>query len=83
MKALLMENSISYLSFLRSGTFAVYWVILIALGVSMGIMPFVYLDISVSSDGIIRPIHEKTDLRASSSGLIDSIYFKEGIPAKG
>jgi len=45
-------------------------------------LPFIQLDISVKSAGIIRPKDEKTDLKSSISTTIDTIYFKEGDTVK-
>jgi membrane fusion protein, peptide pheromone/bacteriocin exporter len=45
-------------------------------------LPFIKLDISIKSAGIIRPIDEKTELKSSISTVIDTLYFKEGDTVK-
>jgi HlyD family secretion protein len=45
-------------------------------------LPFIYIDISVKSQGIIRPKDEKTELKSFVSTSIDSIYCKEGDTVK-
>jgi len=71
------DLAIIYTSKVKQRTFLVYWsilLIILATGISL---PFIKVDISVASVGIIRPIDEKTGLRSSVSAIIDSVYFKE------
>ncbi|MCA0398492.1 MAG: HlyD family secretion protein [Bacteroidetes bacterium] len=39
---------------------------------------FVYTDIYVSSSGVIRPATERTEIRSLVSGIVDSIFLKDG-----
>jgi multidrug resistance efflux pump len=41
-------------------------------------LPFVYVDVSVQESGIIRPITEKTEIRANITEFVDSIFVREG-----
>ena len=56
----------------------IYWVILFAVVTVMVSLPFVYVDISIQEQGIIRPLVEKTEIKASITEYVDSVYAKEG-----
>lgn len=76
------EIKIIYLSEIKSKCLSIYWFTLIVIVVSISCLPFIKIDISVKSQGIIRPKDEKTELKSSISTTIDSIYFKEGDTVK-
>src|SRR5882762_9921295 len=78
----ILENRISYGSEIKHKYFLLFWVILVILIASFASLPFIKLDVSVKSPGIIRPKNEKTELRSSISTVIDTIYFKEGDTVK-
>ena len=71
-------NNLYYLTGIKHQVFSIYWVILLMCIISLVTLPFIKLDISIKSTGIIRPKDEKTELKSSISTVIDSIYFKEG-----
>jgi membrane fusion protein, peptide pheromone/bacteriocin exporter len=63
---------------MRRQGFVIYWIILslfLALFLSLF---FIQVDLSVVAAGMIRPMNERTDIKAPVSGRIDSLYFKEG-----
>ena len=72
------DTSITYNTEINRKKISIYWLVLAFLVASIASLPFIKLDISVKSPGIIRPVDEKTELRSSVSTIIDSIYFKEG-----
>ena len=76
--SLISEKKILYLSEIKREHISIYWLILFILIACAVSLPFIKLDISVKSSGIIRPIDEKTEIKSSISTVIDSIYFKEG-----
>jgi len=41
-------------------------------------LPFIYTDISIKSTGITRPLTERTEVKPIMTGIIDTIYYKEG-----
>jgi multidrug resistance efflux pump len=53
-------------------------VVLIAVVAALVALPFIYVDVSVRESGIIRPITEKTEIRANITELVDSVFVKEG-----
>jgi multidrug resistance efflux pump len=56
----------------------IYWLVLLALVASLAALPFIYVDVSVQDAGIIRPVVEKTEIRAAITERVDSVYAKEG-----
>ncbi|MEP7144380.1 MAG: HlyD family efflux transporter periplasmic adaptor subunit [Ferruginibacter sp.] len=72
------DNIILYKSEIACKTKSIYWLILLITITCVISFPFIKLNISVKSPGIIRPIDEKTEVRSSVSTVIDTIYFKEG-----
>lgn len=76
------ENKIVYLSQIKRSHISIYWFVLTIIIISLASLPFIKLDISVKSQGLIRPKDEKTELKSYISTVIDSIYFKEGDTVK-
>ena len=72
------NNTIIYNSEIKRNQISIYCLILLILIACAVSLPFIKLDISVKSPGIIRPVDEKTAVKSSISTVIDSIYFKEG-----
>jgi HlyD family secretion protein len=60
----------------------IYWIVLIAVTVTLCSLPFVYIDVSVQDSGIIRPVIEKTEITGSITEFVDSVYVKEGQKVK-
>jgi multidrug resistance efflux pump len=60
----------------------IYWIVLIAVTITLCSLPFVYVDVSVQDSGVIRPVVEKTEIIASITEFVDSIYIKEGQKVK-
>ena len=56
----------------------IYWVILLMVMTILVALPFIKVDISIQEQGVIRPLIEKTEIRASITEFIDSVYAKEG-----
>ena len=74
-----IENSIeTYIYRHTTKSQKIYWIVLIAIIAALVSLPFIYVDISIRGNGIIRPIAEKTEIKAPISELVDSIFVKEG-----
>jgi HlyD family secretion protein len=56
----------------------IYWVVLIAVLSALVSLPFIYVDISVQGSGVVRPVAEKTEIKAPVTELVDSVYIREG-----
>lgn len=55
-----------------------YLIILFLNGIIFACLPFIKATISVKSNGIIRPMNERTEIRPVLTGIIDTIFTKEG-----
>lgn len=78
-----IENSIeTYIYQNTTKSQKIYWVVLAAIVMAFIMMPFIYVDISVQSNGIVRPANEKTEIKATISEIINEIYVCEGQKVK-
>lgn len=69
-----VENSIeNYISQTTTKSQMIYWVVLAAIVLAFILMPFIYVDISVQSNGVIRPANEKTEIKATVSEIINEV----------
>jgi HlyD family secretion protein len=41
-------------------------------------LPFIHTDISIKSTGITRPVTERTEVKPIMTGIIETIFYKEG-----
>lgn len=78
-----IENSIeTYIYQRTTKSQIIYWVVLASIVLAFILMPFIYVDISIQSNGVIRPAIEKTDIKATISGIINEVYVCEGQKVK-
>lgn len=59
-------------------TQVIYTTVLLAVLVSLLALPFIKVDVSVKSGGIVRPITEKNELRSFVAGTIEEVMVAEG-----
>ena len=68
----------SYIAKYSSASQKIYWVVLIAIVATLIALPFIYVDVSVRESGIIRPVAEKTEIKATITEIVDAVFVKEG-----
>ena len=74
-----LQNSIESYSYQQTThSQRIYWVVLVAVLASLISLPFIYVDISVQGNGTVRPVAEKTEVKAPITELVDSVYVREG-----
>jgi len=74
-----IENSIeTYIYQHSTHSQKIYWAVLLAITIAAFSLPFIYVDISVQGSGVVRPIAEKTEITASVTELVDSVFVHEG-----
>ena len=56
----------------------IYTTILLAVLISLLALPFIKVDVSVRSSGIVRPVTEKNELRSLVAGTIEQVMVSEG-----
>lgn len=75
----LSENSADvYLYKHRVRSNIIYIIALATIVIAISLLPVIYVDITVSALGNIRPISEKTMVTASVTEIVDSVYVREG-----
>ena len=74
-----IENSIeTYIYRYTTSSQRIYWIVLAAVAITLVSLPFIYVDISVQGEGVIRPVAEKTEIKSPVNEIVDSVYVKEG-----
>lgn len=68
----------TYFHQIKVSSITIYWVILMSVAITLICLPFVYIDITMSSSGVIRPEHGKTTITSSVTEFVDSVYKKDG-----
>ncbi|MDP1845005.1 MAG: HlyD family efflux transporter periplasmic adaptor subunit [Sediminibacterium sp.] len=61
----------------RNNNVLYFTILLICISVITA-LPFIKINVSVKTNGIIRPIKERTEVKMSATGIIKTINFKEG-----
>lgn len=75
-----IENSIeTYIYQNTTKSQVIYWVVLLAVTATLISLPFIYVDISIQSNGIIRPISEKAEIKSPVTEFVDSVYIHENM----
>jgi membrane fusion protein, peptide pheromone/bacteriocin exporter len=74
----LKESVLWWLPSMRRSGFLIYWLVMGLFCTGFLSLFFIRVDISVRANGIIRPLNERTEIKSPVSGIVDTIYFKEG-----
>ena len=70
-----IENSIeTYIYHRTTKSQIIYWVALGTITISLIALPFIYVDISIQGNGIVRPVTEKTEIKSAITEYIDSVF---------
>jgi len=72
------NTTISYLPKIKSCSYILYWFLLCGVILALASLPYIYTDISVKTSGITRPISERTEVKPVISGIIETLFYKEG-----
>ena len=74
-----IEDSIfSYLPKRNKKSNTVYLSIIILILALLAVLPILHTDVSVTAQGIIRPVSERTEVKPVINGIINKLYYKEG-----
>src|SRR6188474_1648586 len=75
----MMENSsMQYLHSVKMRSQVIYLSILLFVASAMAASPFIYVEVTVNSNGVIRPVAEKSEIKTLYNGIIDSISCRDG-----
>jgi HlyD family secretion protein len=72
------NNKLLYLHTLSKGSISVYWALIAGVATALAVLPFLTTDVAIRAPGIIRPVQERTEIKAMTGGMIDSLYYGEG-----
>lgn len=72
------DSAESYFYKNRIPSLIIYWIFLIIVIVVVVLLPFIYIDISLASNGFVRPKSEITTLISPVSEIVEKTYFSEG-----
>lgn len=56
----------------------IYVTVLLAVIACLVALPLINVDVTVKNVGMVRPVNERTELKASVSEWVDSVYVREG-----
>lgn len=78
-----IENSIeTYIYQHTTKSQAIYWVVLATIVLAFILLPFVYVDISIQSNGVIRPAIEKTEIKETFFFAFVPLLLMKKLPIK-
>lgn len=78
-----IENSIeNYIYHQITKSQIVYWIVLASIALTIILLPFIYVDVSVQSPGKVRPVTEITEIKATVSEIISEVHVHEGQKVK-
>ena len=72
------HTSMQYLNTIKTRSQVIYITILLFAISALAVSPFINVEVTVSSNGIIRPVAEKSEIKTMYGGTIDSIICREG-----
>lgn len=77
-KEYIVDSVESYFYKNKVPSLILYWIFIAIVVITLILLPFIYVDISLSSNGFVRPKYEKTVLTSPVSERVKKICFKEG-----
>jgi len=75
---MMVNTSMQYLYNIKTGSQVIYITIILFILTAFVASPFINVEIAVRSNGIIRPVAEKSEIKTMYSGTIDSINCRDG-----
>ncbi len=72
------DTVLYYLPSMRKSGFHIYYLMLLFVFSGLASLFLIHVYISVQAPGIVRPAQERTNIRSLVSGIIDTLYFKDG-----
>lgn len=76
------DTTISYLPSFRKRIYTLYWTLIAIIIFCLIVLPLIHITIAITTQGITRPIQERTELKSIIGGIIDTIYYYEGSSIK-
>lgn len=78
MEQLTELSVITYLPTVSTRSQLIYTTVMLAVVGAVTALPFVYVDISVRAEGLVRPVAERSEVKAQMGGIVSALYVREG-----
>ncbi|WP_142688635.1 HlyD family secretion protein [Chitinophaga polysaccharea] len=76
--AIMQQSVFNWLPRVRVHTQIIYISVLLSILCILAALPFIKVDVSIATGGIVRPVTEKTELRSMVAGTIAQILVSDG-----
>ena len=74
-----IENNIdTYLYKHRAKTNLIYIILLMVIMIAIVLLPFIYVDVTIQSKGVVRPTNEMSVLTSPLTEIVQAVYAKDG-----
>ncbi len=67
----------TYLPTITVRSQAIYCTVLLAVLAAGAALPFVMVDVAVRASGLVRPVAERSDVKATATGTVAALFVKE------
>jgi HlyD family secretion protein len=74
----MQTSTIVYLPRLKKRYRLIYLLVLPAIPSLLALLPLITVDVSAKAVGITRPVNERTEIKSVISGIIDTIFYRDG-----
>ncbi len=74
----LSSSLITYLPRVTVRSQRIYMTVLGAVALCLVSLPFIYVDVSAQAGGLVRPVTERGDVKATMGGLVTGVFVREG-----
>jgi membrane fusion protein, peptide pheromone/bacteriocin exporter len=78
----LSDSLISYLPRVSVRSQLIYITVLSVITITLFALPFIYVDVSVQSSGLVRPISERSEIKATTGAIIEEVLVREWQPVQ-
>ncbi|MCX6214932.1 HlyD family efflux transporter periplasmic adaptor subunit [Spirosoma sp.] len=75
-------DTLTYLPTISTRSQLIYTTILLSVLGAVAALPFIYVDVSVRAGGLVRPVAERSEVKAQMSGNVAVLYVHEGQTVK-
>ena len=77
-----MNDAYTYLPTLTVRSQLIYGSVLLAITVALAALPFIYVDVSVQSAGLVRPVAERSEVKPLVGGRVEALLVHDNQPVR-
>lgn len=60
----------------------IYTTVLVVVMLTLVALPFIYVDVSVQANGLVRPVSERSEVKATAGAVVEKVMVREWQPVK-